>query len=86
VNSQRGCITIRPKENGPSSLSGFVYLDSNRNGKRDVDQNGIPLELGLPNVTIHLYRDGQAEPIQTVDTGPGGWYHFENLASGRLHH
>ena len=79
------CVTIfrdGPEPERTSSLSGFVYLDSNRNGKRDVDQNGIPLELGLPNVTIHLYRDGQATPVQTVDTGPGGWYHFENLAPG----
>jgi len=78
------CITIvrTGPEPAPSSLSGFVYLDSNRNGRRDVDQNGVPLELGLPNATVHLYRDGQATPVQTVDTGPGGWYHFEDLVPG----
>jgi hypothetical protein len=84
VDSQQGCIRIQP-ENGipsPSSLSGFVYLDANNDGIRNVAPNGVPLEIGLPNVTIHLYRQGETTPLRTVDTGPGGWYQFEDLEPG----
>ena len=48
---------------GQASLSGFVYVDGNDNGVRDLDENGIPLEIGIPNVTIHLDRSD----------GEGGW-------------
>lgn len=83
VNSERGCITI-VREPGTASLSGFVYLDANNDGIRNVDPNGVPLEIGLPNVTIHLdlYNQGEPTLLRTVDTGPGGWYSFEDLKAG----
>ncbi len=84
VNSREGCITI-VREPSTSSLSGFVYLDANNDGIRNVDPNGVPLEIGLPNVTIHLYRQGETTPLQTVDTGPGGWYQFDDLTPGVYH-
>jgi hypothetical protein len=81
VDSQRGCITIVPAPTS-SSISGFVYLDTNNDGIRNVGSNGVPREIGLPNVTIHLYRQGETTPLRTVDTGPGGWYQFDDLEPG----
>ncbi len=71
---------IPPPEEGVSSLSGFVYADTDNDGVRKVDENGAPLELPLPNVTITLSRDGQT--ISTTTTGPDGWYDFEGLEPG----
>jgi hypothetical protein len=65
-----------------AGLSGFVYVDADNDGKRDLDVNGMPAELPLPNVEIKLFRQGQAEFIGKVTTGPDGWYHFEDLAPG----
>jgi hypothetical protein len=62
------------------SLSGFVYADVDADGGRDVDTHGAPIELGLPQVEIALWRDGQL--VQTDQTGPDGWYHFEDLEPG----
>ena len=63
-----------------SSLSGFVYADTNLNGVLDTAADGTPLEIGLPNVVVSLFRGQDSTPIQTTTTGPDGWYHFENLA------
>ncbi len=82
VDSERECIRIVSEPPASASLSGFVYLDANNNGIRNVDSNGVPLEIGLPNVTIHLHRQGETTPLQTADTGPGGWYQFEDLEPG----
>jgi hypothetical protein len=62
------------------SLSGFVYADVDADGRRDVDAHGAPIELGLPQVEIALWRNGQL--VQTDQTGPDGWYHFEDLEPG----
>ena len=62
------------------SLSGFVYADVDADGRRDVDAAGAPIELGLPQVEIALWRAGQL--VQTDLTGPDGWYHFEDLEPG----
>jgi hypothetical protein len=67
-----------------SSLSGFVYADTDNDGQRKVDEYGAPRdgdsEMGLPNVTISLFRDDQLRDQTT--TGPGGRYHFEGLEPG----
>jgi hypothetical protein len=62
------------------SLSGFVYADIDADGQRKVDVNGVAIELGLPQVEIALWRNGQL--VQTDQTGPDGWYHFEDLEPG----
>lgn len=73
---------------GEISLSGFVYVDGDDNGQRDLDENGIPLEPGIPNVTIHLDRsDGEGGWMEVAEqspitTGKDGWYHFNDLAPG----
>ena len=65
---------------GRVPLSGFVYADVDKDGVRDVDAAGAPIELGLPKVEIELYRDGVF--LKSDHTGPDGWYHFEDLAPG----
>jgi SdrD B-like protein len=73
---------------GRSSLSGFAYVDGDDNGRRDLDGNGAPLELGIPNVTIHLDRsDGDGGWVEVagrspITTGKDGWYHFNDLEPG----
>ncbi len=73
---------------GQSSLSGFAYVDGDDNGRRDLDGNGAPLELGIPNVTIHLDRgDGDGGWVEVagrspITTGKDGWYHFNDLEPG----
>ena len=73
-----------PPEPQRQSLSGFVYADTNVNGLLDRDANGIPTELGLPNVTLQLFDSdpNTPDPIATTTTGPDGWYNFEIAAPG----
>jgi len=64
-----------------SSLSGFVYLDEDGNGLRDLDRRGVPVEIGLPNVEVSLYSaDGKT--LSTTTTGSDGWYQFDGLTPG----
>lgn len=66
--------------NASSSLSGFVYIDTDNDGNRDTDPNsGAPIELGVPNVTISLFRQNETVPLKTFTTGSDGFYHFEDL-------
>jgi hypothetical protein len=60
-----------------SSLSGFVYADTNLNGILDRDASGVALEMGLPNVTVTL-RDAQGVVTATT-TGADGSYLFDDL-------
>jgi hypothetical protein len=67
---------------GLAGISGFVYVDTDNDGIRDVDLAGVPVELGIPNVEITLLRQGETVPLATYVTGPGGKYHFDNLLPG----
>ncbi len=58
----------------PSSISGSVFNDTNRNGSKDVN------EPGLPNWTISLFKNGNL--VTTASTISGGTYTFGNLANG----
>jgi hypothetical protein len=48
----------------------------------DRAADGSPLEIGLPNVEIRLFSQGQGNLLQTTTTGPDGFYHFEDLPAG----
>ena len=73
--------TILPT--GLSSLSGYVYDDAAENGVY-VRGNPNPLDndFGLPNVTVSVYLNGSATPVQVTTTGSDGLYDFEGLAPG----
>lgn len=63
-------------EVSPASLTGSVYLDSDRSGTRDGG------ELGISGVTVELY-DATGTVLQaTATTAPDGSYQFTNLATG----
>lgn len=75
------CIQIDAADQGSASLSGFVYVDANKDGRRNVeDVAPDDREHGLPGVEIQLYRDDVL--VATDLTGPDGWYHFEDLPPG----
>jgi hypothetical protein len=62
----------------PSSLSGFVYLDADRDGVKE------PAEPGVPGVAVTLNgTDYLGNPVsQAQQTGPDGSYAFGNLRPG----
>ena len=61
-------ITILPAQ---GSLSGYVYIDANGNGKYDANE-------GLPGVTITLSGSAQ----RTATTNDDGYYEFTDLPAG----
>ena len=66
-----------------SSLSGYVYLDSNNNGVFEPSLN----EVGIGNVLITLTgtdKLGRSVNIQ-VTTDENGFYSFSNLDAGTYH-
>ena len=71
-------VGLQPGENRPDvnfgyvpgGLSGFAYVDANRNGAKDAG------EAGIPNVTI------SGPNGETTATGADGSYHFDNLDGG----
>ncbi len=65
-----------PGQLSASSLSGFVYADTDRDGVQDAN------EVGLPNWTIQLFQNGAATPLQTVTTAADGSYFFGDLPGG----
>jgi serine-aspartate repeat-containing protein C/D/E len=57
----------------PASIGGFVYVDQNNDGVRNLG------EAGIAGVKLTLL-DGQGLPTQrTAVTDAAGFYHFENL-------
>lgn len=63
-------------QSGTAQISGWVFLDTNRNGVRDAGETA-----GLQDVKIVLLGPGGS--VLSTFTGPqDGWYRFENLAAG----
>jgi len=60
----------------PASIGDRVWNDTNENGIQDGG------ELGLPNVTVQLFKDGNSTPVATTTTDGNGNYNFSNLAPG----
>ncbi|MGE5352872.1 MAG: SdrD B-like domain-containing protein [Acidobacteriota bacterium] len=84
-----GCYTLAAGENNttvdagmyptpqaPASLGDFVWLDSNHNGIQEAG------ELGIPNVTVQLYKCSDNSLVATTTTNPNGMYLFSNLPAG----
>jgi uncharacterized repeat protein (TIGR01451 family) len=64
-------------ELAPGSLSGFVYLDANNNGVKDLGEQGI----GSVQITLTGAND-QGAVNQTAQTDGNGAYKFANLRPG----
>jgi uncharacterized repeat protein (TIGR01451 family) len=60
------------------NLSGYVYLDANNNGVKDLGENGLP---GV-QITLSGTNDLGNPVSQTVTTDPSGFYQFTNLRPG----
>ena len=62
----------------PAALSGFVYLDSDNDGVRDPDEEGIP------NVRVQLVPTStlSAQPTLVMTTTDDGSYLFSDLSPG----
>ena len=66
------------------NISGYAFLDINRDGKKDDD------EMLLPEMTVTLYPAGNhTAPIKNIDgkdcvitTNDSGFYEFKNVAKG----
>ncbi|WP_167075095.1 SdrD B-like domain-containing protein [Massilia aquatica] len=63
---------------GPAKLGGHVYVDINKNGKREP---GEPL-AGVTVTLTGVDAKGVAIPARTTQTGADGSYLFENLVPG----
>lgn len=63
---------------GPARLAGHVYVDINKNGKREP---GEPL-AGVTVTLTGVDAKGVAIPARTTQTGADGSYLFENLVPG----
>ena len=62
---------IKPPPKG--SISGYVYVDADKNGNKD------PGEPGIAGVTLTLRKVGDANFEQTTTTDTNGYYVFGNL-------
>jgi hypothetical protein len=74
VLEERTACAVIGSQIPPSSLSGFVYCDMNRNGVRDAGDTGI---AGVP---IALFRGSRVVAVSF--TGLDGSYHFNHLQPG----
>jgi hypothetical protein len=68
-------ITPTPRS-GTGQISGWVYIDSNKNGVRDTNET-----IGPKDVKIVMVIPG-GEVISTLSAAPDGRYQFGNLVAG----
>lgn len=61
-------------EKGTKSISGIVWLDKDRNGKKDNN------ETAIASIPVHLYKGDSM--IQSTSTNKSGKYTFKNLSEG----
>lgn len=73
-NEPDGGVCIQSRE---SDIGDYVWLDSNRNGLQDSD------EQGLAAVTVNLYEDQTL--LATTHTNVDGYYTFTNLKTPRTY-
>jgi hypothetical protein len=71
---ERTACAVLGSQIPPSSLSGFVYCDQNRNGIRDAGDTPIP------GVLVALVRGTRV--VETTFTGLDGSYQFTHLPAG----
>ncbi|MBU2447491.1 MAG: CIA30 family protein [Bacteroidetes bacterium] len=84
ITGKTECTTLMPGENDntwdagmynlSASLGDYVWIDMNKNGIQDSD------EQGLANVTVKLFNGTGL--VATTQTNPSGIYSFTNLEPG----
>ncbi|MDR1268619.1 MAG: hypothetical protein LBK82_03750, partial [Planctomycetaceae bacterium] len=73
-------------EPGKGSLSGYVYIDANKNGLKDSTEDLI--EQGIGGVTLSLYQllnGSYVNTGKTATTNSDGYYIFQNLDSNQTY-
>ncbi|MDR0611232.1 MAG: hypothetical protein LBG58_14065, partial [Planctomycetaceae bacterium] len=76
-----GELLPTPSEPEKGSLSGYVYVDTNKNGSKDSSEQGIE-EQGIGGVTLTLDRLVNGSYVstgKTATTNSNGYYIFQNL-------
>lgn len=66
-----------PRPGGPGRVTGFVFQDSNRNGR--FDANDTP----AAQQNVALTGPNGAPEIQSVTTGADGRFQFDNVPAGK---
>jgi len=62
---------------GMGRLFGWLYIDENQNGWRDVGE-----DMGLPAINVLLLAPDESIVNDTSTTIPRGWYEFNNILAG----
>lgn len=75
-NTANATTTIETPDPNTASISGRVFLDTDRDGRFDATERGIG------GVTIRLRNTGNATVLRTVTTNQDGTYAFTGLAAG----
>jgi len=73
-----GLIANESQETPTGTIGDLVWEDSNEDGIQDPAS-----ENGIAGVTVHLYREGEAAPFMTTQTGQDGKYRFTGVPEGR---
>lgn len=70
---------------GTASISGRVFFDANQNGVLEPGPGPVPIDRGLPNVTIHLsgVNDLGINVVLMTTTDANGFYSFTGLRAGQ---
>ncbi|MDR3198627.1 MAG: hypothetical protein LBU34_12240 [Planctomycetaceae bacterium] len=77
-----GELVQTPPEPGKGSLSGYVYVDADKNGSKDS------AEQGIGGVTLKLYQLTNGSYVntgKTATTDSNGYYIFQNLDSNQTY-
>lgn len=65
------------------TISGIVWLDSNKNGIRESSEKRIPgIKVILANITTQKYVTDEKGNILELTTNENGEYKFENISDG----
>lgn len=66
----------------PSSIGDFIWLDHNKNGVQDADENGLNgIQLTLEDINGNIIKTTQSK--FHPDNGSDGFYRFESLDPGK---
>jgi large repetitive protein len=68
---------------GTCTISGYVYFDTNNDGRRNIFGSRTHQGLQGVTVTLSMYSNGSwSSPVATTVTDANGMYYFDNVAAG----